>query len=351
VEGVAGGYHLFAASFINGCGLDGWSCNGVVVHATSTTPEGPYTFSDLALNAYQHNPHVVKHPDGTYLLFGIGQANNASIAVPCSNGVPVGKCQSDTTSHVQLHTSRSPFGPWQTIRNKEDGSDHIFTNGNGNPAPYIFPNGSLIVLTSGMHVWYAEHWSGPYTNIYTLPFAEMNANRSDTNQFCDNQCSGSRPTCVLVIEDPFIHFDARAGVWRVLMHQFTYCGKAGAGNANAYMDKFKREGRSGAGGKARLWNVGGYARSKSAELFDGWEYSFEKPAYGGMVEYQDGVGALLDGRERPKIWFNKSSTTGELEPALLINGVRYPPNPNETDIFTFVQPIKGWYDDPQLGIN
>jgi hypothetical protein len=248
----------------------------------------------------------------------------------------------------------SPFGPWQTVRNSEDGSDHIFTNGNGNPAPYIFSNGSLIVLANGMHVWYADHWSGPYTHVYTMPFAEMNANRTDTNQFCDNQCNGTRPMCVLVIEDPFIHFDVQANVWRVLMHQFTYCGKGAAGNGNgnangksngqnAYTDTFKRE-----GSKARLWNVGGYARSKSADLFGEWEYDFGKPSYGGMVEYQDGSDALLDGRERPKIWFNKSAITGELEPALLINGVRYLPNPNETDIFTFVQPINGWYDDPQL---
>lgn len=162
---------------------------------------------------------------------------------------------------------------------------------------------------------------------------------------------------MLVIEDPPIYFDVQANVWRILMHQFTYCGKGGAGNGNAnakrnsrnvYTDTFKREGRSGEGSKARLWNVGGYARSQSADLFGDWDYDFGEPAYDGMVRYQNGVDALLDGRERPKIWFSKSPTTGELEPALLIKGVRYPPNPNETDIFTFVQPIKGWYDDPQL---
>ena len=125
-------YHLFAASFANGCGLYGWIRNGIVIHATASTPAGPYTFHDVALPVFQHNPHAVKHPDGTYLLFGIGQANNASWECPCHDGRPImpdGKPATDADAapidHAQLHISRSPYGPWENVMGP-NGRDYLF---------------------------------------------------------------------------------------------------------------------------------------------------------------------------------------------------------------------------------
>lgn len=129
---------------------------------------------------------------------GIGQANNASLTTPCSpSGSPIGPCQGPT-SHGQLHVSRSPYGPWQLVRNKVNGSDHIITSGNTNPAPYIFPNGSLIVSTCGNNVYYADHWSGPYVYLGQLPFTAMNNNRTDLDSFCENCAPGK---CRLMNED------------------------------------------------------------------------------------------------------------------------------------------------------
>lgn len=130
-------YHLIASSFANGCGLSGWCCNGVAIHAVSNTgPGGPFAFSDVALPIYQHNAHAILHPDGTYLLFGIGQANDASIGVPCSGWLPTEPCKGrGPTTNVQLHTSRSPFGPWELVRDPLTGADHIITNHNANPSP------------------------------------------------------------------------------------------------------------------------------------------------------------------------------------------------------------------------
>lgn len=146
VRGIAGDEHpchLFAASFANGCGLDGWIRNGVVVHAVAPRPAGPYTFHDVALPVFQHNPHAIKHPDGTYLLFGIGQANNASWECPCKDGRPMmpdGKPATDADAapinHAQLHVSKSPYGPWENVPGP-NGTDYIFEANNANPAPYI----------------------------------------------------------------------------------------------------------------------------------------------------------------------------------------------------------------------
>lgn len=74
-------------------------------------------------------------------------------------------------------------------------------------------------------------------------------------------------------------------------------------------------------------------------MFGEWVYDYDVPGYGALVEYADGTVAPLDGRERPKIYFENG------RPALLTNRVRFPPNPNGTEVFTFVQPIAGWYDD------
>ena len=215
VRGIAGDtqhpYHLFAASFANGCGLDGWIRNGVVVHATAPQPAGPYTFHDVALPVFQHNPHAVKHPDGTYLLFGIGQANNASWECPCKDGKPMmpdGQPATDAdaapVNHAQLHVSQSPYGPWENVRGPND-TDYIFEVNNANPAPWIFPNGSLIVVTCQMDVYYAAHYRGAYTKIGTLPMVAMNAARNDSvaRQLTKNG------TCRLTVEDPYGNFELR----------------------------------------------------------------------------------------------------------------------------------------------
>ena len=67
-------------------------------------------------------PHAIRHPDGTYLLFGIGQAGNASWQRPCKDGRPImpdGKPATDADAapidHAQLHISKSPYGPWENV--------------------------------------------------------------------------------------------------------------------------------------------------------------------------------------------------------------------------------------------
>jgi len=206
-------------------------------------------------------------------------------------------------------------------------ADFIFDNNNANPAPYIFPNGSLIVLACGMNVYYADHWRGPYQRIYQLPLGAMNANRTDREKFCYGGagCPGNT-SCKLWIEDPFIYFDSSAGFWRVLLHQYTTCISA--------------TGELTSGGANNLSLVGGYARSAGPSLFGDWIYDFGRPAYGGTVEYADGTVGSLGGRERPKIFFDDTG-----RPVLLTNGVRFNPNPNGSNVFTFGQPIDGWWDD------
>lgn len=149
--------------------------------------------------------------------------------------------------------------------------------------------------------------------------------------------------------------------WRVLMHQYGHCVSRATLLADAAADaepeaEASRLGRplrkgyvinstyprnddqpggrlSAAAAKSKLPYVGGYAQSAGTDLFSGWHYRYERAAYSTTVQCADGEGGL-DGRERPKIFFDDAGTF-----ALLVNGVRFPPNPKDKDIFTFVQPI------------
>lgn len=50
-----GQYHLFVAEMVNNCSLAQWGSNSRCAHAVSSTPEGPYTRVDVAVDVWCHN--------------------------------------------------------------------------------------------------------------------------------------------------------------------------------------------------------------------------------------------------------------------------------------------------------
>merc|ERR1719356_251738 len=67
-------YHLYVSAMSKDCGLGFWKYNSVIQHATSMNAEGPYEFEQELFPAFSHNPTITRAPDGTYLLYHIGQA-------------------------------------------------------------------------------------------------------------------------------------------------------------------------------------------------------------------------------------------------------------------------------------
>lgn len=45
IQDEAGKFHMFAAEMSNGCGLNTWTTNSIIVSATSDMPEGPYVLN------------------------------------------------------------------------------------------------------------------------------------------------------------------------------------------------------------------------------------------------------------------------------------------------------------------
>jgi hypothetical protein len=186
-------WHIYAASFDNDGTLSRWLSNSRVVHGVSSSPEGPYKLSDIALGPLpktsewdsltQHNPAVQRDPvSGTYLLYYMGSTNNSS---KTKGG---GRCASDPghqslcNQRVGLATSESPYGPWtrRTMPIIDSGPpgewDDQFTT---NPTPHVFANGSVLLVYKARSmadfnnmrtgVAFAEHWSGPYTRMGSPP--------------------------------------------------------------------------------------------------------------------------------------------------------------------------------------
>lgn len=71
----AGLWHLLVAQMRNNCSLWTWKNNSAIVHATSTTPDGPYQYVDEIVPPFAHNPKLYKVPvwdGGGFVLASIG---------------------------------------------------------------------------------------------------------------------------------------------------------------------------------------------------------------------------------------------------------------------------------------
>jgi len=131
-------YHLYLSEFDDGCGLNSWLPKSTVVHATASSPEGPYERQEVVVDEFHHNPVVVEMPDSRFLMMVIGQ--NASVT-------PINHA---SQFHIAAAVAPTLAGPWQleeipSLRNTSSGVP--FPNGSpSNMHPYVFPNGTVLLL-------------------------------------------------------------------------------------------------------------------------------------------------------------------------------------------------------------
>lgn len=196
----------------------------------------PYTFEKQIEPAFAHNPAVHKHPDGTYVIYHIGNG------VPSSHGKPISNCVNGSTPpSATVRTSasrssagadganvpgdpsrggpiisqdedtvlgpsppeigsivaptmlisRSPTGPWAKApttrvspRTGEGGRESSGASSCNNPAAYFFPNGTVVLIckvmsapSNGirqMQVSTAPSWRGPCTTVTRSTTAACN---------------------------------------------------------------------------------------------------------------------------------------------------------------------------------
>ncbi len=178
-------YHGFFAAMRNEpgskgvCNLGAWSSNSEVIHTISSSPTGPFKMQDVALPPWHHNPQVLLHPDGHWLLYTIG-----TVGVPpqksCGRNTLLGTGARDagpkTGEYVQCHYSHSPNGPWTFLNiTKDPTNPGIFGGGKTtnsdhgtNPTPWVLDNGTVVIGAHDNHGFYLQSsrtWRGPFTRL------------------------------------------------------------------------------------------------------------------------------------------------------------------------------------------
>jgi len=288
VRDADGVYHLYVAEMVNHCGLCTWGRNSRVVHSSSRQLLGPYTFQQEALPVWAHNPQIsVDNSSGipTYLLFHIGFADGGNPS-KCSAPPDVISGE-DTTSYGPfapsqvLHSSTSLNGPWNPENPPGLGSCN-------NPSAYVLKNGTIHLACTWFGVT-APSWKGPWTRV--------NFN------FHGDAGKGTW-------EDPFIWFDSRHKVWKLLSHVYE-------GTGPNYATR-----------------VGGYGYS---EDFSNWT-RFPTQPFDNKVKLTNGQTVTLSTRERPKLFFDTDGIT----PVALFNGACSSANKDvcgEDWTYTLAQPI------------
>lgn len=191
VMGDDGRYHMYASRWPHDLAFSPhWVTNSEVVHAVSDTPQGPYTFADVALPArgdghwdgrMTHNPTVHRHPDGRYILYYTGTTYDAPLPTPQTPASPeLAWNEARSNQRVGLAIANSPDGPWQRFDKplieprpgKWDGWM------NTNPTAVIHPDGSVLLYYKAVGfskdllrygVTRAPQVEGPYTRLTDEP--------------------------------------------------------------------------------------------------------------------------------------------------------------------------------------
>ena len=282
-------WHAWPSEMVNDCGINSWTTNSHIVHATALTPGGPWLRQEEVVPVFAHEPNVVRGPSGEWVMVYSGYMlpePSSSRCTNCANGVTLNHSSHNgcgpNASHgfkKLLSVATSPNGPWGTpidITKLDEPWDW-------NLAIAILPNGTAIGLLRACFVWRATKYDDVVT-WQPVGGSPQGPPLPDSN-----------------VEDPFVWLDKR-GIFHSVMHAMEVAEMGGA-------------------------FCGGHAFSQ-----DGLTWVNTGFAYSNVVNFTDGSVQSFSRRERPHILFAADGST----PIALSNGVEYG---NNDAIFSLVQPI------------
>ena len=189
IRGEDGRYHLFSSRWPSEYLMHpGWTFHSEIIHASSDTPEGPYTFEGVVFEkrdtkyfdaSMTHNPTIHKHGD-TFLLFYTGVSYEDDLSDPEVITTIAGDssiyAEFWNRKRIGLATSKSVYGPWERLdkpilESKIGGWDETITS---NAAPCVLDDGSVYMLYKSnklsesvrgpfcLGLAYAEHWQNAF---------------------------------------------------------------------------------------------------------------------------------------------------------------------------------------------
>ncbi|WP_165770007.1 glycoside hydrolase family protein [Flagellimonas pacifica] len=193
IVGDDGKVHLFVARWPGNSVEPGWRSQSEIAHYVGDSPEGPFTFSDIAIKGTgkdtwdkygAHNPTVHK-VGNKYVLLYIGNTNPNRPHHPSNQ--QIGMALADT-----------PYGPWNRVggdgmilsppKNKKYWNYNA-GNGVNNPAFLQHPNGGFFLYFKSekarMGLAIAENLEGPYVQM-PFPVTANDRNIEDGYAFMYN---------------------------------------------------------------------------------------------------------------------------------------------------------------------
>jgi len=266
----SGQYHLFVAEMAENCTLAQWQTNSRCVHAVSSSAEGPYAKTDVAVPVWCHLPQASLVLGGGFngqdlwALWHAGLGTEGG-AINCSEGPTPGSAArappqggAPGPSSV-LHVANSPFGPWQPVL---EPLPDCWT-----PSQVRHANGTWFLICGVNDLYRAPNVTGPYTRVTTIPV-------------------GGTPG---TFEDPYLYIDLR-GNWHAFFHTYTMsCVDPECNPVAISGHSFSRDGLA--------WN-----KSSTQPFFN-------------TANVSDGSVVQMSTRERPKLIFDDAGNPTHLATA------------------------------------
>ena len=263
--------HMWAAEMLQHCGIDAWTSNSHVIHATSTDPNGRYVRQSEVVPVFSHEPNVVRAPNGEFVMYYTGVAPGQPAPQPCSEctdgNTPPGaaSCGHSPSGNgpTFMIRAKSPYGPWSKPEQLFK-SQANFTNLDTNLAVTILADGSVVGIARTV---------GPPTGV--LAHLVTARDWTDPESYVGRWTKLLFPNTTIVddagVEDPFVYRDRR-GIFHAVFH-----------NQIEADDE-------------RL--CGGHSYSE-----DGETWVFTGTSWGNRVRFTDGTEYKFSRRERPHFVF------------------------------------------------
>eukprot|EP01084_Bolivina_argentea_P274926 468731_1 len=209
---------LYAVEMYNECGINACCCgNSQIVKALSDNPGGPYTYSNVAVPYFSHEPMLgYSSSDNTWLLhhWGNGKSSEVKVDTDCSNGISSGKhlpnCDGPgdilynyISYSKDLNNSNGEFLK-NMMKIPGDYIDFDLCPSN----PYIFDNGSVLQFWTERASWEQgsiihKMTSTGWNRNYTLSMEQL---------WINSLGDGTS------LEDPFLWFESSDKTYHLLFH-------------------------------------------------------------------------------------------------------------------------------------
>lgn len=279
VRDKTGKYHIYASRFPKSLPFHpGWMVASEIIHGTANVPQGPYTFSDVALPARgaqywdgrsTHNPRILFFKDKYYLIY---MGSTHPFEEPTYDQLTLDSkwcIVARSNKRVGLAVSDSPYGPWKRLNEPilKTKPNTFYSFLTSNPSPMVQSDGSVMMIFKGR----AHTTDGKYSDMalgmayapnINGPYRVLNNDKPIFNVEEQGEA-----------EDPFLWKDKRGYHAIFKDHVAKFTGERGGGVLAHSKDGIK------------------------------WIMDKDPKAYSKTVAYEDGKIELQGQLERPFIFF------------------------------------------------